>query len=227
MPLTAWPRTQSLPMQDAVDYFHASDDEDPTQKRGSENLRGGKWRRYDSPAPYDMLGPDDLSDLDAERFADLPEYKHPVIVSSTQISSPSSPPSSDERPPGPILPPPPPVPFEGFSSLSEAPPVDGPAQGPRYTPPCAVPADLSRSIPHSRRQDRAIHTAASFVRAGGLQAELMLSVRQARNPLFEFLRHDSPLHPYYRWVLQADPEVDWGDEGEKVSAGELDDAERK
>lgn len=33
----------------------------------------------------------------------------------------------------------------------------------------------------------------------------MLSVRQAGNPTFDFLKPADRLHPYYRWLVRANP----------------------
>ena len=33
----------------------------------------------------------------------------------------------------------------------------------------------------------------------------MLSVRQAGNPTFDFLKPGDRLHPYYRWLVRANP----------------------
>lgn len=48
---------------------------------------------------------------------------------------------------------------------------------------------------------------AAFVREAGGQSEFRLGVAQAGNPNFAFLRPDDRLFPYYRWLLQADPQV--------------------
>jgi hypothetical protein len=44
---------------------------------------------------------------------------------------------------------------------------------------------------------------ARFVRANTPQVEIMLRVKQARNPLFGFLSPADPLHVYYHWMLAA------------------------
>ena len=46
-----------------------------------------------------------------------------------------------------------------------------------------------------------------FVAEAGGQAELVLRVRQATNPNFAFLKPDHRLHPYFRWLLHARPQV--------------------
>ena len=48
---------------------------------------------------------------------------------------------------------------------------------------------------------------ANFVRQEGGQLELVLRVRQAQNASFGFLKPDSPLHDYYRWLVHAKPQV--------------------
>lgn len=48
---------------------------------------------------------------------------------------------------------------------------------------------------------------ARFVRESGGHSELVLRVRQAQNPNFAFLRPDDRLHAYFRWLVQAAPQV--------------------
>ena len=48
---------------------------------------------------------------------------------------------------------------------------------------------------------------ASFVRQEGAQLELVLRVRQGQNANFSFLRPDSSLYDYYRWLVDTQPQV--------------------
>jgi hypothetical protein len=48
---------------------------------------------------------------------------------------------------------------------------------------------------------------AKFVRQEGDQLELVLRVRQGQNASFAFLKPDSQLHEYYRWLVHAQPQV--------------------
>lgn len=48
---------------------------------------------------------------------------------------------------------------------------------------------------------------ARFVRHEGDQLELVLRIRQGHNASFAFLRPDSPLYDYYRWLVHAQPQV--------------------
>lgn len=48
---------------------------------------------------------------------------------------------------------------------------------------------------------------ARFVRKGGGQVEVLLRVRQASNPTFTFLLPGNALYPYYRWIVDANPQV--------------------
>ena len=48
---------------------------------------------------------------------------------------------------------------------------------------------------------------AKFVRESKGHSELVLRVRQASNPNFAFLRPDDLRHPYFRWLVTADPQV--------------------
>lgn len=47
---------------------------------------------------------------------------------------------------------------------------------------------------------------AKFVREAGGQAEFVLSVRQAGNPNFDFLKPADRLFPYYRWLVGSNPQ---------------------
>lgn len=68
-----------------------------------------------------------------------------------------------------------------------------------------------------------IQQTANFVREGGGQLEVLLRVKQAGNPLFDFLLPTSTLHPFYRWLVTTRPEdlvvinaapLSWGRKGE-------------
>ena len=48
---------------------------------------------------------------------------------------------------------------------------------------------------------------ARFVREAGGQAEFVLRVRQAANPAFAFLAPGDRCHAYFRWLLEAAPQV--------------------
>ena len=50
---------------------------------------------------------------------------------------------------------------------------------------------------------------ARFVREAGGQAEFVLRVRQAANPAFAFLAPGDRCHAYFRWLLEATPQVGW------------------
>ncbi len=52
-----------------------------------------------------------------------------------------------------------------------------------------------------------IEKTAGFVRKGGGQMEVLLRVKQAGNPLFAFLTPGDRLHPFFRWLVQAKPQV--------------------
>lgn len=48
-----------------------------------------------------------------------------------------------------------------------------------------------------------IEKTALFISQQGAQMEILLKMKQANNPQFQFLSFDSPLHPYYRHLLMA------------------------
>lgn len=48
-----------------------------------------------------------------------------------------------------------------------------------------------------------IEKTAMFISSQGPQMEILLKMKQAGNPQFNFLSFDNPLHNYYRLVLMA------------------------
>ena len=58
---------------------------------------------------------------------------------------------------------------------------------------------------HARSQ--VMMQTARFVRQEGDQLELVLRIRQGRNASFRFLKPDSHLYDYYRWLVHAEPQV--------------------
>lgn len=76
-----------------------------------------------------------------------------------------------------------------------------------FCPPYLVLPDHLKAVnlPTSERQHKIITETAKFLRINGGQVEVLLKVKQASNPNFGFLNHDHPLHPYYRWIVDANP----------------------
>ena len=50
---------------------------------------------------------------------------------------------------------------------------------------------------------------ARFVRRGGGQVEVLMRVRQAGNRRFAFLMPGDRVFPYYRWVVDTNPQVSY------------------
>ena len=48
---------------------------------------------------------------------------------------------------------------------------------------------------------------AKFVREAGGQIEIVLRVKQAKNPKMQFLVPGNELHAYFRWLVDKSPEV--------------------
>lgn len=48
---------------------------------------------------------------------------------------------------------------------------------------------------------------ADYVREAGGQAEFRVGVQQAGNAFFSFLAPGDRMHPYYRWIVRANPEA--------------------
>ncbi|CAF4245474.1 unnamed protein product, partial [Rotaria sp. Silwood2] len=56
-------------------------------------------------------------------------------------------------------------------------------------------------IPESIKLNAVIEKTASFVSNSGLQMEIVLKTKQAKNPQFDFLKYDHYLNPYYRHLI--------------------------
>ncbi|BDA48235.1 probable splicing factor, suppressor of white-apricot homolog at N-terminal half [Coccomyxa sp. Obi] len=94
--------------------------------------------------------------------------------------------------------------------------------GAAYDPGFPVPMHLSpllRGV--TERSHNIMVQTAKFVRESGGHSELVLRVRQAANPNFAFLRPDDPRHPYFCWLVTADPQdvVHDSREGESGATG--------
>lgn len=57
--------------------------------------------------------------------------------------------------------------------------------------------------PKSRKHHEIIEKTAFFINDQGIQMEILLKMKQADNPQFNFLSFDNDLHPYYRHMLNA------------------------
>lgn len=57
--------------------------------------------------------------------------------------------------------------------------------------------------PTTVKQNARIEKTAFFISQQGAQMEILLKAKQAGNPQFDFLSHDSSLHSYYRHILMA------------------------
>lgn len=58
-------------------------------------------------------------------------------------------------------------------------------------------------IPETMKVHAIIEKTAKFIASQGTQMEILIKAKQANNPLFEFLNHDSRLKPYYKHMLQT------------------------
>eukprot|EP00854_Cymbomonas_tetramitiformis_P005945 gene5945-7148_t len=78
-----------------------------------------------------------------------------------------------------------------------------------FIPPFKIPAALAgKALPEDMKQHLIISKTANFVRDhGGLQTEIVLRVKQASNPNFGFLFPDSELYPYFRFIIDQNPEA--------------------
>lgn len=205
--------TGCRPAQTHSPMFWAQDDVSDGDEDVEESVEirvddDGRWRVYDAlRADWDVVGPDDLDDLWFERYQDLlRDGRGRDEAGPTQMEGDASPTlaaAPTEFPPPPMLQPGTVPPWLAMGPDAENAPV---VAGPRYIPPFDVPAELDAHLPPNARVDRVVTQTAAYVRAGGIQAELTLRVRQTGNPLFNFLDEAHPVHAYYRWVLAHDPQ---------------------
>ncbi|KAL1915531.1 uncharacterized protein VTP21DRAFT_6655 [Calcarisporiella thermophila] len=66
----------------------------------------------------------------------------------------------------------------------------------------SVPSEITK--PTTQRQADIVERTATFIASSSdpVQMEIMVQVKQSRNPLFAFLNKDDPLYGFYRYVLQ-------------------------
>lgn len=57
--------------------------------------------------------------------------------------------------------------------------------------------------PETKKQHGIIEKTALFINQQGAQMEVLLKIKQADNPQFQFLSFDNELYPYYRYLLTA------------------------
>ncbi|XP_071443188.1 splicing factor, suppressor of white-apricot homolog [Hetaerina americana] len=58
-------------------------------------------------------------------------------------------------------------------------------------------------LPETVKANAIIEKTAMFINEQGAQMEILLKMKQAKNPQFQFLSFDDPLHSYYRHLLMA------------------------
>nr|XP_056715504.1 splicing factor, suppressor of white-apricot homolog [Euleptes europaea] len=76
-----------------------------------------------------------------------------------------------------------------------------------------VPSDVE--LPPTAKMHAIIERTASFVCKQGVQFEIMLKAKQARNSQFDFLRFDHYLNPYYKFIQKAMKEGRYAPPSEK------------
>ncbi|KAE8723539.1 65-kDa microtubule-associated protein 1-like [Hibiscus syriacus] len=70
-----------------------------------------------------------------------------------------------------------------------------------FRPPFPVPKTLLQNLPPTEKVHLIISRTALFVSKHGAQSEIVLRVKQGDNPTFGFLMPDHPLHPYFRFLV--------------------------
>ncbi|GMJ15998.1 hypothetical protein like AT5G55100 [Hibiscus trionum] len=70
-----------------------------------------------------------------------------------------------------------------------------------FRPPFPVPETLLQNLPPTEKVHQIMARTALFVSKHGGQSEIVLRVKQGDNPTFGFLMPDHPLHPYFRFLV--------------------------
>ncbi|XP_025088915.1 splicing factor, suppressor of white-apricot homolog isoform X2 [Pomacea canaliculata] len=63
-----------------------------------------------------------------------------------------------------------------------------------------IPSDVE--VPQTEKEHTRIEKTATFIAKHGIQMEIMVKAKQARNPQFEFLNFEHPLNQYYKHLVQ-------------------------
>ncbi|KAG8226921.1 hypothetical protein J437_LFUL005678 [Ladona fulva] len=72
-----------------------------------------------------------------------------------------------------------------------------------FVAPKELDIPLNMVLPETVKANAIIEKTAMFINEQGAQMEILLKMKQARNPQFQFLSFDDPLHTYYRHLLMA------------------------
>ncbi|XP_067015704.1 splicing factor, suppressor of white-apricot homolog [Anabrus simplex] len=72
-----------------------------------------------------------------------------------------------------------------------------------FVAPPELDIPVNMVLPETVKLNAIIVKTAMFISQQGAQMEILLKMKQANNPQFQFLAFDSPLHPYYRHLLMA------------------------
>ncbi|CAH2069905.1 unnamed protein product [Thlaspi arvense] len=136
--------------------------------------------------------PDLESDLDHERYLDLPaESLSPSHDESDINDEPVSTNADGFRA----------VPYSygSVSDFSEQRVADMESG---FQPPFTVPDYLLQHLPPTEKLHQIMARTSSFVSKNGGQSEIVLRVKQGGNPTFGFLMPDHHLHPYFRFLVE-------------------------
>ncbi|KAL0266238.1 UNVERIFIED_CONTAM: hypothetical protein PYX00_008841 [Menopon gallinae] len=97
-----------------------------------------------------------------------------------------------------------------------------------FVPAPQLDIPLNMVVPETVKHNAVIVKTAMFINSQGPQMEILLKMKQAGNPLFNFLSFDNPLHNYYRHLLMAikggqyKPDVDKSNDKKDEENGEDD-----
>ncbi|KAL1216905.1 hypothetical protein V5N11_011081 [Cardamine amara subsp. amara] len=136
--------------------------------------------------------PDLESELDHERYLDLPAESPSRSQDENDVNDASANTSSDAFHA---------VPFS-YGSSSDFIDQKKADMESVFHPPFPVPEYLLQHLPPTEKLHQIITRTSSFVSKHGGQSEIVLRVKQGGNPTFGFLMPDHHLHPYFRFLVE-------------------------
>ncbi|KAE8713692.1 65-kDa microtubule-associated protein 1-like [Hibiscus syriacus] len=171
-----------------VDWNSLSIDRYDVRHLLSGPLPSRRKRRRHLSSPSETAGDTMESDLDRERYLDLP----PSTSLSDHQDNDEGPPASGDQ----------------YNAVSFSYGNTGESNGLKdsdvessFQPPFLVPKTLLQNLPPTEKLHQIIARTALFVSKHGGQSEIVLRVKQGDNPTFGFLMPDHPLHPYFRFLV--------------------------
>ncbi|GAB2277766.1 hypothetical protein Dimus_012469 [Dionaea muscipula] len=145
--------------------------------------------RHQSAAPYPSPDSHLDSELDLERYADLPPSPSYDESADNEVGAGAAQYAA--------------VPFSYGSATDSSDQMNAEVdpQNTGFHPPFPVPKNLLQNLPPTEKVHQIIARTAMFVSKHGGQSEIVLRVKQGDNPSFGFLMPHHHLHPYFRYLV--------------------------